>query len=158
GCKRGRYVVSAADHAYLSDAVHVRNSRCLEGCPATEGVLRLVGAALRGFDRVFHSRGCTAAMIRRTWSGGSGIRGYSTSVPQPFESTRWSLVVAAKGRDEAEARRALAELCQLYWFPLYGYVRRRGHSHEAAQDLTQEFFARLLEKGGFGQPDPAKGR
>jgi RNA polymerase sigma-70 factor (ECF subfamily) len=80
------------------------------------------------------------------------------SAPQPFASTRWSLVVAAKGRDESEARRALAELCQLYWFPLYGYVRRRGHAHEAAQDLTQEFFARLLEKGGLGQPDPAKGR
>ena len=80
------------------------------------------------------------------------------SEPQPFASTRWSLIVAAKGRDEPEARRALAELCQLYWFPLYGYVRHRGHAHEAAQDLTQEFFARLLEKGGLGQPDPAKGR
>jgi RNA polymerase sigma-70 factor (ECF subfamily) len=80
------------------------------------------------------------------------------SAPQPFASTRWSLIVAAKGRDEPEARRALAELCQLYWFPLYRYIRRRGHSHESAQDLTQEFFARLLEKGGLGQPDPGKGR
>jgi len=80
------------------------------------------------------------------------------SAPQPFASTRWSLIVAANARDEPEARHALAELCQLYWFPLYGYVRRRGHSHEMAQDLTQEFFTRLLEKGGLGYPDRAKGR
>src|SRR5258708_28754163 len=48
--------------------------------------------------------------------------GIYMSAPQPFASTRWSLIVAAKGCDEPEAHRALAELCQIYWFPLYGYV------------------------------------
>ncbi len=75
-----------------------------------------------------------------------------------FPATRWSLVAAAKGGASPESRRALAELCQTYWYPLYAYVRRRGFPHEAAQDLTQEFFARLLEKGGFESVDPARGR
>ena len=60
--------------------------------------------------------------------------------------------------DTTRARDALARLCQTYWFPLYAYVRRRGHSPEDAQDLTQAFFARLLDKGWVGDADHAKGR
>ena len=56
------------------------------------------------------------------------------------------------------ARRALEELCQTYWFPLYAYVRRRGVSAPDAQDVVQGFFARLLEKGDLAQVDRAKGR
>ncbi|MEO8353591.1 MAG: sigma-70 family RNA polymerase sigma factor, partial [Chthoniobacteraceae bacterium] len=63
-----------------------------------------------------------------------------------FLTTRWSVVLAARGDDTA-AREALAKLCSAYWFPLYAFVRREGHSPHDAQDLTQEFFARLLEKG-----------
>lgn len=75
-----------------------------------------------------------------------------------FASTRWSLVVAA-GRGEApEARAAFAELCQAYWYPLYAYARRRLARVEDAQDLTQEFFARLLEKDYLRAADPARGR
>jgi RNA polymerase sigma-70 factor (ECF subfamily) len=75
-----------------------------------------------------------------------------------FATTRWSLVVAAQDRSQPEAGQALAELCRLYWYPLYGYIRSRGHGHDAAQDLTQEFFARLLEKDGLAAVDQNKGR
>ena len=63
-----------------------------------------------------------------------------------FAPTRWTLVLSARASDSPQAARALAELCGLYWFPLYAYVRRRGYAPHDAQDLTQEFFARLLEK------------
>src|SRR5688572_32879182 len=56
------------------------------------------------------------------------------------------------------ARRALEELCRTYWYPLYAYVRRSGKSPEEAEDLTQEFFARLLEKDLFAQADRERGR
>jgi RNA polymerase sigma-70 factor (ECF subfamily) len=63
-----------------------------------------------------------------------------------FETTRWSVVLAAGGRASPQSEQALARLCACYWSPLYAYVRRRGFSADAAQDLTQAFFARLLEK------------
>ena len=75
-----------------------------------------------------------------------------------FATTRWSLVAAAAGQPSADAERALAELCAGYWYPLYAYVRRRGSSPDDARDLTQAFFARLLEKGGLRAADPARGR
>jgi len=64
----------------------------------------------------------------------------------------------AGSQDSSRARDALAKLCQTYWHPLYSYVRRRGHPPEDAQDLTQEFFARLLEKNWINGADRAKGR
>ncbi|HEY3915719.1 MAG TPA: sigma-70 family RNA polymerase sigma factor [Verrucomicrobiae bacterium] len=63
-----------------------------------------------------------------------------------FATTRWTVVLAAGDRDAPQATVALEELCRTYWYPLYAYIRRRGHTHEDAQDLTQAFFARLLEK------------
>jgi RNA polymerase sigma-70 factor (ECF subfamily) len=75
-----------------------------------------------------------------------------------FEQTRWSMVVAAASDDSTSARRALQHLCSLYWYPLYAYVRREGHSADDAQDLTQEFFARLIEKNWLESVDPAKGK
>src|SRR5437867_7104583 len=75
-----------------------------------------------------------------------------------FTTTRWSLVIAA-GRDSTpKSRAALSELCELYWGPLYAYARRQGHSVEQAQDLTQAFFARLLEKRTVAAADPERGR
>lgn len=68
------------------------------------------------------------------------------------------MVVAAGRSDTTRARDALGKLCQTYWLPLYAYVRRVGHSPEDAQDLTQEFFARLLERNTFAQADPERGR
>jgi RNA polymerase sigma-70 factor (ECF subfamily) len=89
--------------------------------------------------------------------------GDDASTPSPagnprFHSTRWSVVVAAGATPGPDADRALATLCETYWYPLYAYARRHGHDAEAAQDLTQGFFARLLEKRDLGAADPARGR
>ena len=70
----------------------------------------------------------------------------SSDAPRLFPRTRWSLVLAATQRDSTESAVALEAVCSAYWQPLYAYVRRRGYSTEDAQDLTQEFFARLLAK------------
>jgi RNA polymerase sigma-70 factor (ECF subfamily) len=75
-----------------------------------------------------------------------------------FAATHWSIVLSAAQSDPTRARDALSKLCQVYWYPLYAYVRWRGHSREDAQDLTQEFFARLLEKNWIGRADREKGR
>jgi RNA polymerase sigma-70 factor (ECF subfamily) len=76
----------------------------------------------------------------------------------PFLTTRWSMVAAAGRAGTPEARAALSELCSTYWYPLYAYVRRRGHGHDDAHDLTQAFFARVLEKNVVNAADPARGR
>lgn len=75
-----------------------------------------------------------------------------------FATTHWSLVLAAAGSDSGLARRALAELCEVYWYPLYAFVRRQGYQTAEAQDLTQEFFARLLEQEFLNSADPQRGR
>ena len=62
-----------------------------------------------------------------------------------FETTQWTLVLAAGGDNPAKRKEALATLCAAYWNPVHAYIRRRGHGAEPAKDLTQEFFARLLE-------------
>ena len=74
-----------------------------------------------------------------------------------FAVTRWSLVLAAGG-DGSRSTAALAQLCQSYWYPLYAFVRRQGHSPHDAQDLTQEFFARLLAREWLGQAQQERGR
>ena len=82
------------------------------------------------------------------------------SGPRQFVTTQWSLVGAAR-LDEASqtrARKALEELCRAYWYPLYAFVRGRGYSAVDAQDLTQAFFARIIEKGGFASADRERGR
>ena len=77
-----------------------------------------------------------------------------------FASTHWSVIVAAtNGEAEPEkARSALAQLCQTYWTPLYAFVRRRGYSVHDAQDLTQSFFAHLIEQELYARTERAKGR
>jgi DNA-directed RNA polymerase specialized sigma24 family protein len=75
-----------------------------------------------------------------------------------FPTTCWSLVVAARGRATPSADEALARLCEAYWFPLYAFVRRKGHGPEDARDLTQDYIARLLERGTVEAADPARGR
>lgn len=74
-----------------------------------------------------------------------------------FPPTHWSTVVAA-GQDSASGFSALGELCRSYWYPLYAYVRRQGHSPTDAQDLTQAFFARFLANQGFSKAQPDRGR
>src|SRR5688500_2292727 len=75
-----------------------------------------------------------------------------------FETTQWSLVLAAGQGGSATAEQALSKLCALYWYPVFAFVRRKGHSPEDAQDLTQGFFARLIEKGDLGDADRTRGR
>jgi len=76
--------------------------------------------------------------------------------PRDFRTTHWSVVLAA--RDDGSAAVALETLCRTYWYPLYAHVRRRGEAQHAAQDLTQEFFARLPEKHWLSSVSPEKGR
>jgi RNA polymerase sigma factor (sigma-70 family) len=75
-----------------------------------------------------------------------------------FATTHWTVVLAAGKRQTPQSDRALEELCQTYWFPLYAYVRRRGHNKPDAEDLVQAFFARLLEKNFFANLDGEKGK
>jgi RNA polymerase sigma-70 factor (ECF subfamily) len=75
-----------------------------------------------------------------------------------FPTTHWSVVLAAGQQPSPQADAALEKLCRAYWYPLDAYIRRRGYSPEDAQDLTQEFFARLLQKNYPAQADRTKGK
>jgi RNA polymerase sigma-70 factor (ECF subfamily) len=75
-----------------------------------------------------------------------------------FLSTDWGIVAAARDRDEPSARKALAELSEAYWYPIYAYIRRRGYPADQAQDLTQDFFTLLLRPGFLSRVSPEKGR
>lgn len=87
----------------------------------------------------------------RSPSAGSGSGGV-------FVTTHWSLVARASEGEPAQSEAALEELCRTYWFPLYAYIRRLGRSPQDAEDLTQSFFARLLEKKYLADAEPEKGK
>ncbi len=80
------------------------------------------------------------------------------STPDPFETTHWSLILAARDRDEPRVHEALTALCQSYWQPIYTYIRRHDHDPHAAEDLTQAFFAALMEPGALAGVDREKGK
>jgi RNA polymerase sigma-70 factor (ECF subfamily) len=82
----------------------------------------------------------------------------SSDAPAWFPNTRWSVVLAATQEPSPESAAALEAICRAYWPPLYAYARRCGHSSHDAQDLTQEFFALLLEKRWLETADRGKGR
>jgi RNA polymerase sigma factor (sigma-70 family) len=84
--------------------------------------------------------------------------GDESSCRAAFVTTHWSVVLTANRSDTTRAQVALAHLCETYWYPLYAFVRRQGHSPHDAQDLTQEFFARLLAKGYLQAAAREKGR
>jgi RNA polymerase sigma-70 factor (ECF subfamily) len=75
-----------------------------------------------------------------------------------FATTHWSVVLSARGGSSPAVGEALETLCRIYWLPLYAYIRRRGHAPHDAQDLTQEFFYRLLDRHYLSQVDPSKGK
>ncbi|MCX6903977.1 MAG: sigma-70 family RNA polymerase sigma factor [Verrucomicrobia bacterium] len=75
-----------------------------------------------------------------------------------FPVTQWTVVLAAGGMPSPESAAALERLCSSYWYPLYAFVRRSGHSPPDAEDLTQEFFARVLERHWLTRADQSKGR
>jgi RNA polymerase sigma-70 factor (ECF subfamily) len=83
-----------------------------------------------------------------------------TPAPRQFDTTQWSLVNAAGASDPAnsQTREALEQLCQRYWFPLYAFLRSRGHPSHDAQDLTQAFLAQFIESRGFASANPNRGR
>lgn len=82
----------------------------------------------------------------------------SRAQPHAFPHTRWSVVLAARKETSAQSAAALETICQAYWYPLYAYVRRCGQSPHDAQDLTQDFFSRLLEKRWLDSADRDKGK
>lgn len=85
-------------------------------------------------------------------------RDRARSVSPLFATTHWSVVLAARGGEDTQAATALETLCRSYWYPLYSFVRHQGYAPEDAEDLTQAFFARLLEKDYLAAVGPAKGK
>jgi len=85
-------------------------------------------------------------------------RGSEAAVPRVFATTHWSVVLAAGEGDSPPAQCALETLCRAYWYPIYVYVRRKGHGPDEAQDLTQEFFAQLIAKEHLRLADREKGK
>ena len=75
-----------------------------------------------------------------------------------FATTQWSQVLAARDPTDTESQRALASLCEAYWYPLYAFVRSQGHDPDESRDLTQAYFAYLLEKNILKDVDPSAGR
>lgn len=75
-----------------------------------------------------------------------------------FGETAWSIVLAAGNASEPRASEALAELCRIYWPPVYGYLRRGGYSRDDAQDLTQNFFLHIMQEQTFRRASPSRGR
>jgi RNA polymerase sigma-70 factor (ECF subfamily) len=90
-------------------------------------------------------------------SSPASSRDHPTSAGAAFSDTQWSVVLGTR-RDSAERPAALQRLCAAYWLPIYSYLRRRGHAPADAEDLTQGFFAYLLDGDFLERPDPTKGR
>ena len=82
----------------------------------------------------------------------------TTGGPVGFQTTHWSLVLAASQPDSPQAQAALSQLCHAYWYPVYAFLRRRGHKPDEAKDLTQELFYRLIERRSLEVADREKGR
>src|SRR5438046_1553416 len=80
------------------------------------------------------------------------------ATPSQFNTTHWSVVLLAGKAQSPLSSAALEKLCRTYWHPLYAFARRKGCAEEDAKDLTQQFFARLLERNDFASVDPHKGK
>src|SRR5438128_9551345 len=107
----------------------------------------------------FHAPFCLDRSVPAIEHGASGsaISQATQTGAVAFTTTHWSVVLAAQG-ESPEAKAALEKLCRTYWRPLYAFVRRQGYSHEEAEDLTQGFFAVLLERRDFDSLRAEKGR
>ena len=79
------------------------------------------------------------------------------NVSRRFPTTSWTMICAA-GRQSGSSAEALSELCAAYWFPVYGFIRRKGHPRDCAEDLTQQFFVRILEQGTLSAAQRERGR
>ena len=78
--------------------------------------------------------------------------------PHAFPPTQWTMVISAQNDDSGERSRALEQICRTYWHPIYAYARKRSYSPQDAEDITQGFFAHLLQTGGFGNVHERKGK
>lgn len=87
-----------------------------------------------------------------------GVFPMPDAAPRRFHTTRWTLVRATRNLGSTEARQAIASLCELYWYPIYAFIRRSGHSEADARDLTQTFFTRVIEKDAFQEARPERGK
>jgi RNA polymerase sigma factor (sigma-70 family) len=85
-------------------------------------------------------------------------RGSTPGGPRRFATTHWSVVLAAGSSSSPDYQEAISTLCQTYWFPLYAYLRRRGYDSNQAEDYTQAFFARMLERHDLRVADPKRGK
>jgi len=102
---------------------------------------------------------CAHVSARLRRMAGTGFSDDAVSHSSPlFQTTHWSVVLAAGDGDSPQAADALEKLCRTYWYPLYAYVRRKGHAAQDAQDMTQGFFAHLLGKQAFGQLEREGGK
>ncbi len=81
-----------------------------------------------------------------------------STLDDPFPNTRWSLVLTAQSGPKDDATRALSELCHLYWYPVYAFVRRRGNSIHDAEDLTQGFFESIIRREWMDRVSQEKGK
>ena len=86
------------------------------------------------------------------------LRDDSPATSRGFHTTHWTVVLAAREKNGSVAREALASLCSTYWYPLYAFIRRQGSTPHEAEDLTQEFFLRFLERHALGSVQPAAGK
>jgi RNA polymerase sigma factor (sigma-70 family) len=106
----------------------------------------------------------SACLTRRTWLESRSLNSAAANegVPRPgaFATTRWSLILSGADSKAAgkETRAALAELCRIYWRPIFAFISRRGYSAEDAEDLTQDFFVMILEGDWLQHADPSRGR
>lgn len=89
--------------------------------------------------------------------GKMSFQSHTPNQSSRFQTTRWTVVLSARDDRDLAGREAMEALCRAYWYPLYAYVRRSGHSAEDAQDLTQSFFEQLLEKDFLRLVTPEKG-
>jgi RNA polymerase sigma factor (sigma-70 family) len=89
---------------------------------------------------------------------GNASRGTAAGGEQSFRTTHWSVVLAASDVHSPHSEAALEKLCRTYWYPIYAYIRRQGHGPCEAQDLTQEFFCRLLGSDSLRAVEPSKGQ
>lgn len=118
-----------------------------------------------GADQAVAARQGGASSLEQSRFMGEPCRMQSSSLaegpiggPRQFVTTHWSVVLAARDGESSQADEALAQLCSMYWYPLYAFVRRRGLNAHDAQDLTQEFFYRLLDRHYLRAVDYRKGR
>jgi DNA-directed RNA polymerase specialized sigma24 family protein len=116
------------------------------------------GALAQSTDwALFHLASAPATMVEKSPLMDAALDSTAGGRPN-FATTHWGLVAAASAEGAAEASPALEELYRLYCYPVYAFIRRRGHSRQDAQDITQDFFVHLLDKGTLGRADSQRGR